>query len=413
MLSDMTAPAARRPGWVRLAAVDIPLEELRSHARPRLFEAAKTSPGHGECLCTTPPQPLVIRLRAGHYHLAGWPDLGARHDTRCPFFKLAAAVTGKSGYAVGAIAETSDGTHIRLRQPLTVRGGADTRTGADAGEPAEPLSRNTVSLLGLLHWLWEQAGLNQWHGQAEPRGWPYVSAAVRQAVTGCTVNGQPLDACLYVPVPFTPETRDRANAVLDRFVSALGARRPGSRWRGLILGEVRGISPTPYGERIMLRHVKTPVFASAAVMLHARRAYRQAFAGSRPARSRQLVLLLVDRTAHRYLVAVDLCAMLTSHAYIPAESAYEMQMADHLVTHGRDFVKPCRYDDLDAVFPDFILTDVGSDFAYVEVWGVTGREDYEQRRRAKERHYRRAGALLVGWDVTTARPADIALPPRT
>ncbi len=406
----MTAPAARL-GWVRLAGVDIALDQLRHQARPRLFEAAKTSPGRGECLCTTPPQPLVIRLRGGHYHLAGWPDQGGRHDARCPFFKLAAAVTGRSGYAVGAIAETADGTHIRLHQPLTVRGGEDTRPAGDAGEPAEALSRNTVSLLGLLHWLWEQAGLSRWYRQAEPRGWPYVSAALEQAVTGCTANGQPLSSCLYVPVPFTQDARDRANAVLDRFVSALGARQAGSRWRGLILGEVRGISPTRYGERIMLRHVKVPVFASAAVMDRARRAYRPAFAGSRPGRSRQIVLLLVDRTARRYLVAVDLCAMLTSHVYIPAESAYEVEMADYLVARGRDFIKPCRYDERDAVFPDFILTDVGPDAAFVEVWGVTGREEYEQRRRIKERHYRRAGALLVGWDVATGQLAGVALPP--
>lgn len=106
----------------------------------------------------------------GRYHLAGWPDLGARHDTRCPFFKFAAALTGKSGYAAGAITETSDGTHIRLHQPLTVRGGEGARTGADEGEAAGAPSRNTVSMLGLLHWLWEQAGLNQWdHRRAAAR----------------------------------------------------------------------------------------------------------------------------------------------------------------------------------------------------------------------------------------------------
>jgi hypothetical protein len=408
----MTAPAARRPGWVRLATVDISLDQLLSRARPRLFEAAKTSPGYGECLCTTPPQPLVIRLRGGHYHLAGWPDQGARHDTRCPFHKFAVTPTGTSGYAAGAITETSDGTHIRLHQPLTVRVGEGTRAAADMRKPAEALPRNAVSLLGLLHWLWEQAGLNQWHHRSGPRGWPYVSAALTHAAAGCTVNGQPLHTCLYVPAPFTPDARDRADAALDRFVSTLGARRPDSRWRGLILGEVRGIGPTPYGERIMLRHAKTPVFASAAVMDRAHRAYRQTFAGSRPERSRQLALLLVDRTTRGYLVAVDLCAMLASHAYVPAESAYEVQMADYLITRGRDFIKPCRYDAEDAVFPDFILTDTGPDPAYVELWGITGREDYEHRRRRKEQHYRRAGALLVGWHVTTAQLADISLPAR-
>ena len=42
-------------------------------------------------------------------------------------------------------------------------------------------------------------------------------------------------------------------------------------------------------------------------------------------------------------------------------------MANALAHHGRAFVKPVRYDGTDAVFPDFVLTDVAP-HAYVEVY---------------------------------------------
>jgi hypothetical protein len=43
------------------------------------------------------------------------------------------------------------------------------------------------------------------------------------------------------------------------------------------------------------------------------------------------------------------------------------------------------------------------------VWGVTGREDYEQRKRHKQGFYRSAGHRLVEWD-TRSRLPDLTLP---
>lgn len=45
--------------------------------------------------------------------------------------------------------------------------------------------------------------------------------------------------------------------------------------------------------------------------------------------------------------------------------------------------------------------------AYLEVWGVRGREDYEARKRAKQEFYRESGKRLLEWDVRDPLP-DLA-----
>lgn len=82
-------------------------------------------------------------------------------------------------------------------------------------------------------------------------------------------------------------------------------------------------------------------------------------------------------------------------------------MADHLSRAGRTFVKPLRYDAADAVFPDFVLLDTDP-LTCVEVWGITGREDYDERKRAKQAHYQQAATPLIEWNVHDDLPPPVA-----
>lgn len=54
-------------------------------------------------------------------------------------------------------------------------------------------------------------------------------------------------------------------------------------------------------------------------------------------------------------------------------------MAEALCAAGRRFVKPLRYDGVEAVMPDFVLRDVEPPI-YVEVYGMPGLADYERRK---------------------------------
>ncbi|MFI6278049.1 DUF1173 family protein [Streptomyces sp. NPDC050988] len=395
------------PGRIQLAGRTVQLAWLREHSTQAapLFARARAEVGHAWCLCRRPALRLVIRCtRAGRYHVAGWPGEGEQHDPNCPFHKVGPGLSGRDRYSTQAIQETDDGVFIRLATPLTsslaqpeTRDAASEETGNEAG------SRRSVGLLGLLHWLWEQAQLNVSHPQAERLTWRTCHARLRQQLGETTINGRGMDEALYVVPPFTPAAADANTAALDAFRARLGRHGMTER-RALVLGQIKEVAPTPYGVAYRLAHQRIPLYARAALHARATRSYRQVFGKAATEHgATRIALFVVERSPKGHLIAVDLAAMLTTGTYIPADSSYEVVMADALAACRRAFNKPLRYDTADTVLPDFILTDVAP-AAYVEVYGIHGRETYDRRKAEKREFYQRQEGQLIEWDVTQPLP---------
>jgi hypothetical protein len=406
----------QRRSTVRLGGEELSLSELRAHPEryTRAFERAKTLVGYAECLCASPSQKLVIRLRGVRFHLACWPEQGGFHSPGCDFHRLSGALSGRSSYHGGAIVEEESVTHVRLSNPLEVRGVSTRRSElraivAGAGRTeASSGPRRTVGLLGLLHYLWEVAGL---HGSPSrsPRRWADCRTQLAVHAEGVhIVNGRALQRVLHIVPPYRPETAAMHNASFQAFTGRLG-RHGQVNIRGLLLGEIKTLEPSTHGWRFKLCHLATPVYSSDQLVLKIRNSYRAAFSEQRPASSRQVGLFLVERTPKGHVNVVDAAAMLTTSTYVPADSSYEVRMADHLAAAGRRFTKPLRYDSKEGVFPDFAITDTEL-IIYVEVWGIAGRLEYELRKREKCTHYERAGTLLIEWEVTEPLPIVDRIP---
>jgi hypothetical protein len=394
------------PGRIQLAGRTVQLAWLREHSAQStpLFARARAEVGHAWCLCRRPALRLVIRCtRAGRYHLAGWPGEGEQHDSHCPFHKLGPGHSGRDRYSTQAIRETDDGVSIRLATALTSLLAKPEHHDREAQETGdESGARRSVGLLGLLHWLWEQARLNVSHPQDGRRTWRTCHDRLHLQLREVTLNGRSMDETLYVVPPFTPAAADANAAALDAFRARLGRHGTAER-RALILGQVKEVALTQYGVAYRLAHQRTPLYARAALHARATRSYRHAFGKAAAEHgATRIALFVVERSPKGHLVAVDLAAMLTTGTYIPADSSYEVVMADALAGR-RSFIKPLRYDTTDAVLPDFVLTDV-TPAAYVEVYGIHGREDYDRRKAEKRAFYQRQEGELIEWDVAQPLP---------
>ena len=414
-------PAERRPyrsiidsepavdpgaGQVQLADRVIPVAALRQDPDRYvvLFGRARHEVGHAVCLCRTDQVVrLVIRLRAGRYHLATWPAGGHQHAPGCTWYRSPDSMSGRSACG-DAITIGPTSTSIRLSEPLTITG---TAAVAEASAPARasadpsPAHRRTIGLLGLLHWLWESAQLNV-RRPSEDRPWRTCWSQLDEQARDCRVNQRQLSDTMWIVPAFQPERAAEINAAWDQHLANLTST-PNQIRRGLVLGELRAVAPTRYGTRIHLAHQRASLDATADLMERARRSFPHVFSqrAVQP-RCRQIVLCLVERTHRGYASVVQLAAMLTTSTYLPADSSHEVQMADALAEAGRAFVKPLNYDG-DEVFADFVLVDDEPE-TYVEVWGVQGRARYEARKRAKQRIYRESGRRLIGWDVRNPIP---------
>lgn len=401
-------------GRIQLAGRTVQLARLREHSTQAapLFARARAEVGHAWCLCRRPALRLVIRCtRAGRYHLAGWPGEGDQHETTCPFHKLGPGHSGRDRYSTQAIKEGDNGAFIRLATPLARNlNHPEAHENATDEPPDDRHARRTIGLLGLLHWLWEEAHLNTWQPRFRHRTWHHCHTLLRRPLRDATVNGQGLDSVLYLVPPFTPQAAAANTAALEAFRTRLGRHGPTER-RGLLLGQVKEVAPTPYGVAYRLAHQRTPLYARAALHARVARSYRHAFGKTAAEHgATRIALFVVERSPNGHLNAVDVAAMLTTGTYIPADSSHEVVMADALAGRRRAFIKPLRYDTTDAVLPDFVLTDV-TPAAYVEVYGIHGREDYERRKAEKRASYQRQQARLVEWDITRPLP-DLTHPER-
>jgi hypothetical protein len=405
--------AIEAEGRVRIAGRTLTLPRLRENAGEyaNLFSRAKAEIGHAECLCRTPTLRLVIRCsRAGRYHLARWPGEGEHHEASCPFHKLAPGLSGREAYSAEAIRDGDHGVSIRLDAVLT-RSLAEPPAATKSGEQREGRSRRAVGLLGLLHWLWEESQLNAWHPRWRRRNWWICHARLRQQTEDCFINQDPASTAIHIVPPFHPDRAGQNTQIFEAFKARLG-RHGTKEHRGLILGEIKSVTPTKYGARYALAHQRAPLFISAALDERVRRSFRPVFAQAGTEHdARRVGLFLVELSPKGHLIIVDMAAMLLNRLYIPADSSHEVAMGNTLADHGRAFVKPVRYDGTDAVFPDFVLTDVVP-HAYVEVYGIHGREAYEQRKSIKQAHYQRHGAELIEWEVGQPLP-DLTLRARS
>lgn len=393
-------------GWaISLADKTVRLPDLRANPdryTRLLADAHAQKTAH--CGCREPMLPIVVRCRGARYHLACWPTEGPRHDPRCPFFHLAPALSGRQAYSDAAIHETATGTAIQFAEPLTVHVG-DTSSDQVLGDGSgSSKRRRSVGALGVLHHLWESARLNAWNARQRHRTWPTVAEALGEQLADTVVSGHRGNEAVYVVPPYRA---DAAAANMERFDRFLGSLRRNATQirRGLVLGELKAVRPTRYGVAYQLTHQspQRQIFAAATVDDNLRRRHPVALgqAGER-AGGRPIVLLYIERSPNGYAVALGGATMLTTPDYIPADSSYEIRMAGALTAAGRSYIKPVAYDQAEAVLPDFVLTDQPD--AYVEVWGLPGRDFYEQRKARKLAHYQRHARTLIEWDVAQPFP---------
>ena len=109
------------------------------------------------------------------FHLSRYPRTGAEHALDCVYYSPDPDKSGLGSYSKGVVEETSEGD-LKIKLTLSLRkkepadtGQAPEATGSSSG--SGKATKPAMTLLGLLHLLWNEAGLNTWSpGMAGKRG---------------------------------------------------------------------------------------------------------------------------------------------------------------------------------------------------------------------------------------------------
>jgi hypothetical protein len=338
---------------------------------------------------------LAIRFyRSGNYGIAKFPHSGEEHATSCDFYAESPEKSGRKCYG-SVLKEAADGT-LRINMALGLRKSESPipphipRCASGTGE-----SNPRITLLGLLHLLWQEAGLNKWWpAMAGKRSLGLVTYRLRRSASNIRCGNSHLDDHVLIGA----YSREGEASVVDRFDFAgrnkLRLLTPLvlPRWSSEVESRFEDglFSGRPFYGLPRL-NIEPALWSSSVrrfpgVMHHWRNG--GIVVG--------LLQLEPVRPGHSLIASVALMA-LNAH-WIPVESAFELQVADALVAENRGFIKPLRFDaSVDEVFPDFVLLDARDGRQIpMEVFGMQT-ESYLARKAEKCDYYNRIFGVDRWW----------------
>lgn len=303
------------------------------------------------CLCRPEGVEMYVARLAHQFIIKRMPGSGSLHALHCKAYESPLELSGLGAVLGGAVrTDVNDGqTLLRLAFPLSKA----TRFTSTAGGATLPAMRDEVSsegsklsLRGLLHYLWGEAGLHRWSpAMAGKRNWFVVRKYLLLASEDKRVRGQPLADLLFIPEGFTVEKKEeiamRRAAQFARFAGS-GAR---TEKLFLVIGEMKELAEARIGKKIILKHVPDQGFMlrpDIAQRFVGQFATELEFWNARP--ELHLLVCATCSMGQNGVASVETATvMLANEQWIPVEGQFDKTLVDHLVHAHRRFEKCLRY----------------------------------------------------------------------
>lgn len=368
------------------------------------------------CCCLGPGyKHLSIHSRANsdRFHLARFPETGPDHSEDCIYYSADPGLSGLGGYRRGVVQELDDGnTKIKLKvglqqRPATAPEKEDGAKGTDKKMTTAHArsGQASMTLLGLLHYLWTEAGFNIWAPSMNGKRSVGVVHHHLLRVASSTFAGR---VRLSSNLVIATTAADGQQAALNKAKSTEAMNRR----RRLI-----AIAPLAHYQPDMGTAGRLPIMGfhgipHIALSAEDWEAFQRRFmAEINGWMSGDMVIAIaqtdVPSPAAGAMQArvVDLALMTVTSQWIPVDSGYEAAVVAALVAAERRFEKPLRFDAREEqVFPDFWLRDC-TEVVPMEVWGLTDAE-YQARKKKKIAHYdeKYGSGKWWQWDAAAGAP---------
>lgn len=321
------------------------------------------------CMCRRPRGVEMYLARVGGLLVAKrMPGSGSKHHIACHSFEAPATLSGLGDVLGGAIRTAPDDQgRIELRFEFTMSqrqqrgpaGEAPAGAGASAAEVTGNGSR--LTLRGLLHYLWSEAGLHRWSPAMQgKRNWYVARKYLMQAAQNKVARAGNLSQLLFVPEPFILEDKEaivrRRAAIFERTRAAKGKAR-----RLMILAaEVKKIEEAPFGKRLLAWHLHDCPFLlrrDVGERLVRRFANELEIWSAFP--NTHLMVCATFGLVDSGVPMIEACTlMLADPHWLPVESTPDKMLLEQLVSQQRRFEKCLRYNlPSEHVLASAVLTD--------------------------------------------------------
>ncbi len=174
-----------------------------------ILEAAYKGKLQPFCMCKGEPGlPMHIAHINGGYWIRRNPRTGKQHDVRCGSWEIPDEFSGRADVFGSGICYDGEKALLRLAFPLAKQGNRIAPPMNSSGNE-DKLSVNNggkrLSLQGLLHALWDEAGLAKWQGGEPERKWEHVHESLMVSTDDKVVKQHPLSHFIFIPEPWERE----------------------------------------------------------------------------------------------------------------------------------------------------------------------------------------------------------------
>ena len=288
---------------------------------------------------------LCIVRYDGGYYLRRMPLTAAYHAAHCEHYEPPMQLSGLGHVHGSAIKEdaTTNLTALSLDFPLT-RGAPLGQVTAEGTEHESVRADGLkLTLRGTLHYLYDKANLSQWYpAMAGKRSWFIVRRELMQAAATTKAKGDFLSELLFIPETFRlPNAQDIAN----RRVKQLARLNADTKYKMLIVGEVKSLEPGHNGHRLTFKHLANESFRVAPDLnKRIEKVFAAQFAMWKELENTHLLLIgTFSKLTSGIFDLESTCFMNVNQHWIPFDSQYSYQLITHLHNAPRPFRKSLRY----------------------------------------------------------------------
>lgn len=317
-------------------------------ALPTAIAAAYRDRMRPLCLCREPGIPMYVAAMGEQFVVKRMPLSGGQHDPACDSYEPPLDLSGLGPLMGSAIRldPASGMAALRLEFSLTRTGSRAAPTPGGSESTSVKSEGRRLSLRGLLHLLWNEAGLTKWTSAwAGKRHWWNIRWHLIEAAKTMLVRGAPLSEILLVPEPFRAENKDAIEQRRAIALSGIQPQKTGPRKLMVLVGEVKEFQAARGGHRLVVKH--WPGFP----ILLDERAWTRVQARFEA----ELALWAANDTSHLITVATfglnaaglaiieEIALMVVAENWIPYESAQELRLVETLAKLREQSIKGLRY----------------------------------------------------------------------
>lgn len=328
----------------------------------RLLDDAYKAHVRPYCLCNGEPgSPMYIACVNGSFYLKRMPNTGKQHATNCTSWDTPDELSGRADLIGTAISYDEEKIVIKLGFPLSKLGQRNMpqNNGEREEEKADvDASGKKLTFRGLLHFVWQEAGLVKWDTVARSRNWSSVHPLLIDAAEHIEVHTAPLAKSLYVPEPFltfkeAAKTREYAEKIEARRRERFRSFMPTESNRKMkplmvVVGELKAVTQNGMGgHQVTLKHLPDYRFLLDAELfknIHSNWGTEINMWTTDSKNKRRIILGATCAVLPEGVAQLErVCLMLVNDQWIPFDTLYQEELLSKLQAAGRSFTRALRY----------------------------------------------------------------------